>query len=131
MSDILKALLDTLTEDQKRDLIQSLTDTVTEKSVETTEETVSSKNRGNVHEDFTVHRESTNNRKTPVKFKKNKWVDTGELSEVETPNFEKTPRKRGQPNKKQVECHVCGKKFAIHSSLVYGEYQRCNKCTGK
>jgi NAD kinase len=85
-----------------------------------------------VNDDFTVTRNTKEtNRKTPVKFKKNKWVDDGEYSEIETPNFKKTPRNRSKPKKEKVECHVCGKVFFINSSLIYGEYHRCNKCTGR
>jgi len=85
-----------------------------------------------VTENFTVTRPDTSkNRKTPVKFKKNKWKDTGEFGDVETPNFEKTPRKRGKPNKRQVECHVCGREFSINENLIYGEFHRCNRCTGR
>ena len=85
-----------------------------------------------VTEDFKVTRPDTSkNRKTPVKFKKNKWKDTGEFGDVETPNFEKTPRKSGKPNKRQVECHVCGREFSINENLIYGEFHRCNRCTGR
>ena len=85
-----------------------------------------------VAEDFRVVRiQEPNNRKTPVKFKKNKWKDDGELSDVETPQFEKTPRRRSKPNKRQVECHVCGKEFSINENLIYGEFHRCNRCTGR
>ena len=66
-----------------------------------------------------------------MKFRKNEWVDDGELRDIDTPNFEKTPRNRSKPNKQEVECHVCGKVFSINSNLVYGEYHRCNKCTGR
>ena len=88
---------------------------------------------GAVTEDFKVIRTETinDNRKTPVKFKKNEWEDTGELSDVETPNFEKTPRKRSKPNKRNVECHVCGREISINENLIYGEFHRCNRCTGR
>jgi hypothetical protein len=85
-----------------------------------------------VAEDFRVVRiQEPNNRKVPVKFKKNKWKDDGEFSDVETPQFEKTPRRRSKPNKRQVECHVCGKEFSINENLIYGEFHRCNRCTGR
>lgn len=85
-----------------------------------------------VNDDFTVSRNiNQTNRKVPVKFRKNEWVDDGELRDIDTPNFEKTPRNRSKPNKQEVECHVCGKVFSINSNLVYGEYHRCNKCTGR
>ena len=85
-----------------------------------------------VTEDFKVIRTSEpKNRKTPVKFKRNEWIDDGELRDIDTPQFQRTPRNRNKPNKQEVECHVCGKTFSINSSLIYGEFHRCNKCTGK
>ena len=131
--DIVKTLLDTLSDEQKSQLVQSLLKTNEQK--ETTiskEETVSSKDNNNtVTEDFRVVREQTESGKTPVKFKKNKWQDNGELRDVETPDFKRTPRKRNAPNKKAVECHVCGKQFTMNANLVYGEFVRCNRCTGR
>ena len=87
-----------------------------------------------VDEDFTVqNREPKSNRgRSEVKGRgKNKWKDEGELRDVETPDFEKTPRRRSAPNKVRVECHVCGKSFKSDPRYVYGEYHRCNKCTGR
>jgi len=85
-----------------------------------------------VEEDFTVIREGRDRKsRSPVKAKKNLWEDTGELSDVETPEFSKTPRNRQKPNRVTVECHVCGKSFKMSKSLIYGEFVRCNRCTGK
>tara|TARA_R110002020_G_scaffold103752_24_gene243269 strand:- start:11552 stop:11935 length:384 start_codon:yes stop_codon:yes gene_type:complete len=85
-----------------------------------------------VKEDFTVNREVKGRKgRRPVRAKKNLWEDTGELSDVETPEFSKTPRSRQKPNKVSVECHVCGKTFKISKSLIYGEFVRCNRCTGR
>tara|TARA_R110002051_G_scaffold304737_1_gene374276 strand:+ start:246 stop:686 length:441 start_codon:yes stop_codon:yes gene_type:complete len=85
-----------------------------------------------VNEDFTVTRSDNHEaRKTPVKFKKNKWIDTGEMKDVDTPNFEKTPRRNAAPPKKEIECHVCGKKFKADTRYISGEFHRCNKCIGK
>ena len=52
---------------------------------------------------------------------------------AKTEKFEKTrtPRRRGKPTKKEVECHICGKVFSMNANLVYGEYVRCNRCTGR
>ena len=89
-------------------------------------------NRTNViNEDFTVTRNNTQtNRKVPVRYKRNEWKDVGEHHDIDTPNFEKTPRNRNKPKRQKVECHVCGKTFSINPALAFGEYHRCNKCTG-
>ena len=134
-NDIVKALLESLTEEQKASLVSGLMkELATETPTEKTEETVSSEPR--VKEDFTVVRnEDDLQRKSPVKFKKNNWVDTGEDRDLDIDYSElekrKTPRKRGKPNKQQVECHICGKSFSVNSNLVYGEFHRCNRCTGR
>ena len=117
-----------LSDEQKQKLMQGLMEASEKESVE---EAVSSKPQSSVTEDFKVKREQAVTGKAPVKFKKNKWEDQGEFKEVETPDFKRTPRKRNAPNKKTVECHVCGKEFSINANLVYGEYMRCNRCTGR
>ena len=128
--DVIKALLDVMTPEQKAELLGKLQQqTETPKS---TEEAVSSNiKRNTVTEDFKVVREQTASGKTPVKFKKNNWQDNGEFKDVETPEVKRTPRKRNAPTKKKVECHVCGKEFTMNANLVYGEFIRCNRCTGR
>ena len=137
--DVLKALLDTLSQEQKESLVAKLIADVSEPEPEAKKEKHEEQPTSNprrVNEDFTVERnENESQRKTSVKFKKNSWVDTGEDRDL---NFDyseldkrKTPRKRAKPNKQQVECHVCGKSFSINSNLVYGEFHRCNRCTGR
>ena len=69
--------------------------------------------------------------KSQVKAGKNKWVDDGELRDVETPDFERTPRRRSSTSNVKVEGHVCGKTFKSDPRYLYGEYHRCNKCTGR
>jgi hypothetical protein len=130
-----EAFLEGLSSEQLQSLgevTEQMIQTRSECSSDSTEEGTHSGN-GNVAEDFKVTRTTkiNDNRKTPVKFKKNEWEDTGELSDVETPNFEKTPRKRSKPNKRNVECHVCGREFSVNENLIYGEFHRCNRCTGK
>ena len=101
------------------------------------EETVSSIPRSNVTEDFRVIKDDNEleKRKSPVRAKKNQWSDNGEDRDpdFDPSKFERTrtARNRSQTKKKNVECHVCGKSFAVNSSLVYGEYIRCNRCTGR
>tara|TARA_Y100000385_G_C13084258_1_gene635573 strand:+ start:842 stop:1264 length:423 start_codon:yes stop_codon:yes gene_type:complete len=137
--DVLQSLLDNLSQEQKESLVAKLITDVSklqpEKEKESKQEDDSSAPR-RVNEDFTVDRNDHQlQRKSSVKFKKNSWVDTGEDRD---PDFDyselekrKTPRKRGKPNKQEVECHVCGKSFSMNSNLVYGEFHRCNRCTGR
>lgn len=142
MSDeLVKALLDTMTAEQKSELLSKLMNSLTppsqEQPTEKTEETVSSTPpRRRVSEDFTVKRdENLDNRKTPVRARKNDWVDDGEARDTnfDYAKFEKmkTPRRRGKPKKRDVECHVCGRTFTMNEGLIYGEYVRCNRCTGR
>ena len=139
--DIVKALLDSLTQDQKEDLIKGIMNSNVKESesseVKNKEETLSSDHHSQVNEDFTVIRnENFNQRSTPVSARKNKWVDTGEDRDpdFDPKKFErigKTARTRGQAKKVHVDCHVCGRGFQISESLIYGEFTRCNRCTGK
>ena len=130
--DIVKSLLESLTPEQKQDLIDKiLNSNVKGSEPEPQQEDVS------VTEDFKVVNNSKleSKRKQPVKYKKNTWADTGEFrdDEVDYAKFEKTktPRRRGKPQKKEVECHVCGKTFSMNANLIHGEYIRCNRCTGR
>jgi hypothetical protein len=86
-----------------------------------------------VQNDFTVSstRNSNNRRKEPVKARKNEWVDTGEFRDIETEYGERTPRNRKPSKKVDVECSVCGRSFKTDPKYVYGEYHRCNRCTGR
>ena len=138
--DIVKTLLESLTQEQKDELVQSLLNSnVKSDEPQTTghdeEEKKEQTPTTRVKEDFTVVNNNLEQRKSVVKARKNNWVDEGEFrdDEVDYEKFEKmkTPRRRGKPKKKQVECHVCGKTFAINESLIYGEFVRCNRCTGR
>ena len=87
-------------------------------------------------EDFTMHKNKSDNgiknrRREPVRAKQNTWTDTGEHRNVETPQTQRTPRNRPPPKKKDVRCHACGKNFRVNANIVYGEYYRCDRCTGK
>lgn len=156
MSDeLVKALLNTMTAEQKADLLNRLMDSLTSSSQEQStqrsdlptkksrledqerEETVSSQPRSNVTEDFrVVQNEQLDKRKSAVRAKKNQWVDTGEDRD---PNFNaekyermgKAARNRSRAKKRTMECHVCGRSFQINPTLVHGEYIRCNRCTGR
>jgi formylmethanofuran dehydrogenase subunit E len=130
-----------LNDEQKQALLKALVgDSQTLPSVpeevkkESIKKIQSSAPPASANEDFTMFKqENTSNtrRKEPVRARKNEWQDTGEFRDVETPQFEKTPRRR-QPHKRvEVECHVCGKTFKEDSRFVHGDYYRCNRCTGK
>lgn len=148
MSDeLVKALINTMTAEQKAELLNKLMDSLTPsnqvseahrgKESLKTEEAVSSTPRSNVTEDFRVVKDNNElgKRKTPVRARKNQWVDDGENRDpdFDPAKFEKTKasRNRGKSRKKDVECHVCGKTFSVNPSLVYGEFIRCNRCTGR
>jgi len=156
MSDeLVKALLNTMTAEQKSELLNKLMDSLAPSSQKQStqrsdlptkksrledqeqEETVSSQPQSNITEDFrVVQNEQLDKRKSPVRAKKNQWVDTGEDRD---PNFDpqkyermgKTARNRGRAKKRNIECHVCGRTFSVNPSLVHGEYVRCNRCTGR
>lgn len=72
-----------------------------------------------------------NKRREPVRGRENRWEDTGEFRDIETPDVERTPRRRAPPRKVDVECASCGKSFKVDSRFVYGEYYRCNRCGSK
>ena len=135
--DIVKALLNSLTPEQKNDLVQSLLNSNV-KSDEVTPQDKEVSQESNVKEDFTVTRSEDflEKRKTVVRARKNQWIDDGEDRDpdFDPAKFERmgrTSRNRGKAKKKTMECHVCGKTFSINANLVHGEYIRCNKCTGR
>lgn len=130
-----------LNDEQKQALLKALVgDSPTVASVpkevkkESIKKIQSSTPPASVNEDFTMFKQDSNSntrRKEAVRARKNEWKDTGEFREVETPQFDRTPRRR-QPHKKvEVECHVCGKSFKEDPKFVHGDYYRCNRCTGK
>lgn len=132
--------IESLNSEQKakfKQVFKAIGDTMeVEVKEETKQEEMVSSSQHNVAEDFTVSRESQTNRKSPVKARKNEWVDDGTFGndiDFDYDKFEKmkTPRRRGQPKKKTVECHVCGKSFTLNANLISGEFVRCNRCTGK
>jgi hypothetical protein len=85
-----------------------------------------------VSEDFKVNRDpAAKKSRSPVQAKENTWSDNGESKEIETPEFEKTPRNRPKPKVRVVNCHVCGKSSKISPELVYGEFFRCDRCIGR
>tara|TARA_B100000497_G_scaffold70424_1_gene79182 strand:+ start:600 stop:998 length:399 start_codon:yes stop_codon:yes gene_type:complete len=129
--DIVKTLLESLTDEQKAELVKSLVNT---KKPEEQEEMVSS----DVDEDFRVTKTKPDleRGRTPVRARNNRWEDTGEwqLPEGEEEwegSRKKATRNRSKAKKVKLECSVCGKVYYENPNLVYGEYHRCNRCGGK
>lgn len=129
MNDFVK----TLTPEQKQALLDALMDkdnvTLQDIPQETKAETAQS-----IQNSFIVDskRSSTNNkRREPVKARKNEWVDIGEDRHIETKYGSRTPRNRESHKKVDVECSICGRPFKADPKYIYGEYHRCNRCTGK
>jgi formylmethanofuran dehydrogenase subunit E len=130
-----------LNDEQKQALLKALVgDSPTIASVpkevkkESTKKIQSSTPPASVNEDFTVFKQDSNfntRRKEAVRARKNEWKDTGESRDIETPQFERTPRRREPYKKVEVECHVCGKLFKEDPKTIHGEYYRCNRCIGK
>jgi hypothetical protein len=136
----LNNFLNSLTDEQKLQLANALVNSTSEtKKPEVKEKKVvikttqSPKKPASVGEDFIVKKAESHptRRKESVKARRNQWEDTGEFKDVHTPDYERTPRSREAPKKQDVECHVCGKPFKIDPRFSYGEYYRCNRCTGK
>lgn len=148
MSDFFEAFLSSLSDEQKEKLAQSIMDNLkkpAEPSVTADLEREPVQELGRkqpavvVNEDFTVTRNNeVETRKQPVRARKNQWVDTGEEVEhdadFDPSKFEKmgrTARSRPKSQKVELTCHVCHKTFKTDPKLVYGEFVRCNRCTGR
>jgi len=70
---------------------------------------------------------------SPVSAKENIFVDDGadhKDSNNVTPEIALTKRGRPPAKYKEVVCHVCGKKDSVNESLSFGDFYRCNNCTG-
>ena len=84
--------------------------------------------------DFTMKSKNgikSQKRKERVNAGKNTWFDSGESKDVQTPSMAMTPRTRPPARMVDMNCHVCGKTFSINSSLVYGQFYRCDGCAGR
>lgn len=138
MEDFLKSL----SAEQKQKMIQMLMDDTPEESEFSASSSPDDDSIGHsdppennvaamVNDDFTVSRKEQQNGRQAVRARKNRWEDDGtEHMDIETPDVKRTARNRSKPRKKRVECHVCGKTFSVNPALAFGEYHRCNKCTG-
>lgn len=135
--DIVKSLLESLTDEQKSQLVQGLmsnmNQTVSKSPSRETktkqEESVSSKG------DFRVAntKSQLDRGKVPVRAKKNLWSDDGEIQLGDnqkewSSDRKKSDRNRSKAKKVELECSVCGRTFMENPSLVYGENHRCNRC---
>lgn len=121
--------MNSLTDEQKEAMMRAFGSQNTEK-----EKSKQSPPRGVVGEDFKVRRDNDNlsRGRTQVRAKKNNWYDDGEeAKDVYTPKGERAARNRDKPKKKEVECHVCGRTFQADPRHIFGEYVRCNRCTGR
>lgn len=134
----LTALVESLSVSEREELLNILTNSTS--TWTTMPPNAIPKNEGkqethkyNIKEDFTMHKINAlqnNRRREPVKARENTWVDTGESKDIITPESSRTPRNRTPPKKKNVTCHICGKAEKVHANLIYGEYYRCDRCTG-
>jgi hypothetical protein len=149
MSDFFEAFLSSLSDEQKEKLAQSIMNNLNKPAepkvtADLEREEVQELGRKRqpavvVNEDFTVTRNNDiETRKQPVRARKNQWVDTGEDVEhdkdFDPAKFEKmgrTARSRPKSQKVEMTCYVCGKSFKTDPKLVYGEFVRCNRCTGR
>jgi hypothetical protein len=128
------AFLSSLSNDQKQKLVEALLNkSEPQETKPSPQPSRSSSSSVNVDENFSVRRTdaTSNRRKEAVRGRENRWKDEGESRDIETPSFERTPRKREPSKKVDLECHVCGKTFKQDARYVYGEFPRCNKCTGR
>lgn len=134
--------IDMLNDDQKKALLEALlnnspaTSAVPESVQKETIQQIQSSlpQSASVKEDFIMQRQDDNSnvrRREPVRARRNEWKDTGEFRDIETPEFDRTPRRRPPHKRVEVECHVCGKTFKEDPKCVHGEYYRCNRCAGK
>jgi len=133
MSDM-KKLLSSLSEEQRINLTKLLQADLGEEPKELPAEP--SRVQPSVGEDFIIRNRQSdqNKRRSTVKAGKNQWKDEGEFKHIETPlpdNFERTPRRKSPPKKQEVECHLCGKSFKQDARYSYGDFPRCNRCTGR
>lgn len=123
----------TLNDEQKQALLSALNNN--SPTIEAVPEEVKEKTKQAINNSFITESKQSNikqqRRREPVKAKKNMWEDTGECRDVETPDYERTPRKRKPLQKKEVECHACGKPFKVDARFLFGEYYRCNRCASR
>lgn len=129
----MKDFVDTLSPEQKKALLEALTDkdNVTLQHIP---EATKQETAKEITNSFIVDSKKSltnNRRREPVRARKNEWVDNGEDRHIETKYGARTPRNRESHKKVDVECSICGRSFKADPKYIYGEYHRCNRCTGK
>ena len=127
----MKEFVDLLTSEQRKALLEALTGKEIDTNVqpEPTEEDFLKKNT--VNEGFEMSSTASKRpQRGAVRAGTNTWTDEGEHRDVVTPKSKITPRNRKPPRTKDVVCHICQKKFKINPALTYGEYYRCDRCSG-
>ena len=115
----------TLTEEQKAMLLKALTNDNIKQSNEIVVEDK------NTFITSSKPRLANQKRREPVRAKQNTWNDSGEDRNIETPQYQPTPRTREKIEKISVQCHACKKEFTIDPRFVYGEYYRCDRCSSR
>lgn len=148
LSNEFSSFADSLTEEQRAKLLEALTNVAPppkprvkrsvkkNKTIKETKANSRSATETRVTEDFKVIREN-NVTRSKVKFRGNTWKDTGEEKDKSPITLDKEgkpfkPIERARPEPRIIEkvCHICQRKFKINEELVYGEFTRCDKCTG-
>lgn len=132
--------VNTLTDEQRAALLKALTGDDFKPEVREPETSPSDSSRWQHEEpvseavdgpaDFTMDKGRAGKSRTPIVARENTWKDTGEHSDISTPEVTRTPRNRPPPRKKEVRCHSCGKTFSVNPSVMFGEYYRCDRCIG-
>lgn len=120
----------TLTDEQKQALLNALSDTNSIVNQFVPQE-VNKQTENFVTKTKNNETKTNRPRREQVRGRENRWEDTGEFRDIETPEVERTPRRRPPPKKIDVECSHCGKSFKVDSRFVYGEYYRCNRCVSR
>jgi len=134
--DILKALFESLSPEEKQEILSQLLDKNPLEDIPAHPKAVidKPKTRGSaVNEDFSVTPPGDQRgHRTPVKAKSNQWTDEGENRDenFDPTKYEKVARSRPAPDVVEVECHVCKKSFIAHGSTLFGSFPRCGRCIG-
>ena len=158
-NNILRAVLESMSKEQKEQLIAELIAEVgnlqpqepTEEGVEKLKNIVASNADGGDLQivdtslvdkiqplkkmDFSTNWGKGVEGKRPVRAQGNAWQDTGEGRDpdYDPSKYEAMGRKarptQDRVNKIKKQCSVCGKEVEVAAGLVYGKFYRCDRCT--